>query len=130
MGNDARARQATTYVPLPGEGGWLTLEDDDLLQRILSLASDHVYDAELIGVVRSERHLFVRQEAARRIRDGERLRALASDRHVGQILTRRLRRDSDVAYLEQLARGSRHPEVCRAAEAQLLLQRPVSLREG
>ncbi len=108
-----------TYVPLPGEGGWLALLDDDLLHRIHSLEPDHSSDDDLIAVVCSDRHFYVRQEAAKRIREADRLKEFASDRHIGQILVRQMRRDGDVAYLEQIVRESRYLEVRRAAQAQL-----------
>jgi hypothetical protein len=109
--------------PLPGEDGWLLLADDELLFRIESLPAEHGHDDQLLEVVRSSRHFFVRQEAAKRIVDPERLKAFASDRHIGQILARQMRRESDVDYLEQLLRESRHLEVRNAASAQLRLLR-------
>ena len=108
-----------TYVPLQGDEGWLTLVDDELLFRIQSLAADHGHDDELVAVVRSERHFFVRQEAAKRIRDADRLKAFAADRHIGQILARQMRREADIAYLEHLLSESRHLEVRKAAQAQI-----------
>jgi hypothetical protein len=73
--------------------------------------------------VRSGRHFFIRQEAAKRVRDPERLKAFEGDRHIGQILARQMRRDSDVEYLERLVRESRHLEVRNAAAAQLEILR-------
>jgi len=107
--------------PTPGATGWLALSDDELIYRIESLALDHVRDADLVTVVRSNRHFFIRQEAAKKIRDTELLKAFASDRHIGQILARQMKRESDVEYLEGLLRESRHLEVRKAAEAQLRL---------
>jgi len=104
-----------------GEAGWLSLSDDELLFRIESLPADHASDAELVAVVQSGRHFFVRQEAAKRIRDPERLKAFAGDRHIGQILARQMRREADIDYLEQLLRESRHLEVRNAATVQLRL---------
>ena len=69
--------------------------------------------------MRSSRHFFIRQEAAKRIRDAERLKAFEGDRHIGQILVRQMRRESDVEYLERLLRESHHLEVRNAALAQL-----------
>jgi hypothetical protein len=112
-------REPTVAGPQRGETGWLTLADDDLVYRIESLPPDHAHDDDLIAVVQSRRHFFVRQEAAKRIRDAERLKAFAGDRHIGQILARQMRRDEDVDYLVQLLRESRHLEVRKAAEAQL-----------
>jgi hypothetical protein len=114
-------RAPTVAGPQPGETGWLAFADDDLIYRIESLPPDHAHDDDLIAVVQSRRHFFVRQEAAKRIRDAERLKAFASDRHIGQILARQMRREEDVDYLEQLLRESRHLEVRKAAEAQLRL---------
>ena len=91
--------------------------------RIESLPADHSHDVDLVAVVRSSRHFFVRQEAAKRIRDAERLKAFAGDRHIGQILVRQMRREADVEYLERLLRESRHLEVRNAALAQLGLLR-------
>ena len=124
MGHEGRdLREPTVAGPRPGDAGWLALADDDLIYRIESLPAYHVHDDDLIAVVQSRRHFFVRQEAAKRIRDAERLKAFAGDRHIGQILARQMRRDEDVDYLEQLLRESRHLEVRKAAEAQLRLLR-------
>jgi len=123
------ARHTTVAGPRPGDEGWLALSDDDLVFRIESLPSDHGDDDELLAIVRSARHFFVRQEAAKRIRDAERLKAFAGDRHIGQILARQMRRDADVDYLEQLLRESRHLEVRNAARAQLQLLKAVLGRE-
>ena len=98
---------------------WLALDDDDLLSKIETLPEQHDEDEELIAVIRSDRHFFVRQEAAKRLADHERLKEYREDRHIGQILARRLRRHEDVTYLEELIRSCRHLEVRRAAKAQL-----------
>jgi hypothetical protein len=121
VGDPRDLRQPTAAGPLPGDRGWLALSDDDLVFRIESLGADHGHDDDLVAVVRSSRHFFIRQEAAKRIRDAEQLKAFAGDRHIGQILARQMRRDSDVDYLEQLVRESRHLEVRNAAQAQLRL---------
>jgi hypothetical protein len=99
--------------------GWLALDDDELLFRIERLGPDHGDDDALMEVVRSARHFFVRQEAAKKIQDHRRLRAHSGDRHIGQILVRAMNRREDAAYLESLVRDSRHIEVKKAAEAQL-----------
>lgn len=99
--------------------GWLALDDDELLFRIERLGPDHGEDDALMDVVRSARHFFIRQEAAKKIRDHRRLRAHSGDRHIGQILVRAMTRREDAAYLESLVRDSRHIEVKKAAEAQL-----------
>jgi len=102
-----------------GAAGWLALSDDDLLFRIEALGPQHDSDAVLMEVVRSERHFFIRQEAAKRIRNSELLKGHSTDRHIGQILVRVMNRAEDVAYLERLVVESRHIEVRKAAEAQL-----------
>jgi hypothetical protein len=124
-------RRPHTVGPEPGDRGWLLLSDDELAYRIESLPASHSEDEQLLAVVRSNRHFFIRQEAAKRIRDAERLKAFASDRHIGQILARQMRREDDIAYLEQLLRESRHLEVRNAAQAQLrLLRAALSSRSG
>jgi len=122
-------RRPTTGGPLPDDTGWLVLSDDELLFRIESLGPDHIRDADLVAVVRSGRHFFVRQEAAKRIRDPERLKAFAADRHIGQILARKMRRDGDVEYLEHLLGQSRHLEVRNAARAQLRILKAALARK-
>jgi len=108
--------------PDPGRtGSWLVLDDDDLLFRIEGLREGHQEDERLLEVVRSARHFFVRQEAAKKLSDLRGLKAHAEDRHIGQILVRGLNRQEDVEYLEKLIRESRHLEVRKAAEAQLRL---------
>jgi len=97
--------------------------------RIESLPADHAHDDDLVAIVRSSRHFFIRQEAAKRIRDAERLKAFAADRHIGQILVRQMRRESDVEYLERLLQESRHLEVRNAATAQLGLLRDALRRK-
>jgi len=116
-------RQAPDLGPIPGDTGWLALPDDELVFRIESLGAHHAHDEDLLAVVRSNRHFFIRQEAAKRIRDADRLKAFASDRHIGQILARQMRRDSDIDYLEKLLKESRHLEVRNAARVQLRLLR-------
>jgi hypothetical protein len=99
--------------------GWLSLGDDDLLFRIEALPPDHEEDHTLLEVVRSTRHFFVRQEAAKKIRNPELLKEHSGDRHIGQILVRGMTRADDAKYLERLLHESRHIEVKKAAEAQL-----------
>ncbi len=79
--------------------------------------------------MRSSRHFFIRQEAAKRVRDPERLKAFEGDRHIGQILVRQMRRDTDIDYLERLVRESRHLEVRKAAVVQLDLLREALKRK-
>src|SRR5262245_51236871 len=123
-------RREVVLGPRPGDTGWLALTDDELVYRIESLPKDHDADDELVAVVQSSRHFFIRQEAAKRVCDPDRLKAFAEDRHIGQILARQMRRDEDVEYLEELLRESRHLEVRNAAAAQLkLLQGALKLKK-
>jgi hypothetical protein len=123
-------RQTQTVGPVPGSAGWLALDDDDLLFRIQSLPRDHRHDLDLLDVVCSSRHFFVRQEAAKRVQDREQLKAFAADRHIGQVLVRKMTRADDAGYLERLLRESRHLEVRKAASAQLGLLGEERAREG
>jgi hypothetical protein len=126
-----KRRAPWTPVPPGASGeGWLALSDDDLLYRIERLPADHGEDDRLMDVVRSTRHFFVRQEAAKRIRDSERLKDHSGDRHIGQILVRAMTRREDAAYLASLVRESRHVEVKKAAEAQLLMLLKAEDEEG
>lgn len=120
MDDDPRARAAASGVTLPPAGRWRILDDDDLLEGIQALPPDHEFDRVLMEIVRSDRHLFLRQEAARRLRDEQRLQEIRVDRRVGPILSRHLRRTSDREFLERLASGSRHPGVREAAASRLL----------
>ncbi len=101
------------------EESWLGLDDDELLHRIETLGSEEDEDDRLLEVVHSDRHFFIRQEAAKRIHDRTQLFAFEDDRHVGQILVRHLTRREDLTYLERLAIRSRHAEVRAAAQVQL-----------
>lgn len=113
-------RRGAALGSLLGTGGWLSLNDDDLLYEIEALADEpHGQDETLMEVVRSERHFFIRQEAAKKIRDPELLKTFAEDRHIGQILVRQMTRAADVAYLERVRDASRYIEVRKAASAQL-----------
>ncbi len=98
---------------------WLSLDDDALLHRIEAVGSEEDADDELLEVIASDRHFFVRQEAAKRVHDRRRLFVFEDDRHVGQILVRHLTRREDITYLERLAICSRHVEVRSAAQVQL-----------
>jgi uncharacterized coiled-coil protein SlyX len=120
--DEDRRRRPWTEGPEPSDGpaaAWLSLTDDELLFRIEALPADHAHDGTLLDVVRSTRHFFIRQEAAKKIRDRELLKDHSGDRHIGQILVRGMTRAEDVAYLERLVAESRHLEVRKAAEAQL-----------
>lgn len=99
----------------------LSLSDDELLFRVEALPADHDDDHQLLDVVKSDRHFFVRQEAAKRIRNAHLLRDHSGDRHIGQVLVRGMTRSEDKGYLEKLIAESRHLEVRKAAEAQLRL---------
>ena len=112
-------RQAWKPGPNDGASELLTLSDDELLFRIEALPANHDSDHPLLEVVGSDRHFFVRQEAAKRIRDAHLLRDHSGDRHIGQILVRGMTRSEDRAYLEKLVTESQHLEVRKAAEAQL-----------
>lgn len=133
LGGDEPIRLEWDEGPDPAapEESWLALDDDDLLQRVESLGAEEDADEPLLEVVGSHRHFFVRQEAAKRIRDRARLFAFEDDRHVGQILVRHLTRREDLTYLERLAARSRHVEVRQAAQVQLArVWRRVEAREG
>jgi hypothetical protein len=114
------------------EGGrssesWLALPDDELLLRIQASDAGKEAQDRLIAVVHSERHFFLRQEAAKRIRDLDLLLPFADDRHVGQVLVRRMTRNEDAAYLEGLMARTPFLEVKRAAAAQLTVLRETGL---
>jgi hypothetical protein len=120
-------RQGWSQGPREGDHDFLALSDDELLYRIEALPDGHAEDDGLLAVVRSNRHFFVRQEAAKKIRDAERLKDHAGDRHIGQVLVRAMTRQEDLAYLERLIAETRHLEVRKAAEAQL---RVILAQEG
>ncbi len=103
---------------LPGTS-WQSFDDDTLLAWLQSLPADHGMDGRLLEILSSDRHFYLRQAAAMSIRDPERLKEFAGDRHIGQILARRLSRAEDITYLSTLVQASRHLEVRRAAQAQL-----------
>ena len=109
--------------PVPGTEGWLSLNDDDLLYQVEAAVAGEETDQALLEVVRSERHFFIRQEAAKKISDPGLLRKHSDDRHIGQILVRTMTRVEDVIYLERLIRETRHLEVRKAAQAQLRIVR-------
>ncbi len=117
-----RRRPPHPLAPVVGSGGWLALKDDDLLYQIEALGdAPHDKDQALLEVLQSDRHFFIRQEAAKKIRDSELLKAFATDRHIGQILVRQMTRAADVAYLERMRDESRYLEVRKAADSQLRL---------
>ena len=97
----------------------LELSDDELLYWIEALPLGHERDRDLLEIVRSRRHFFIRQEAAKRIGEANLLKDHAGDRHIGQILVRGMRRAEDASYLVRLIAETEHLEVRKAAEAQL-----------
>lgn len=103
--------------------GWLALSDDELLYRIEAIQPSDATDPILMEVVRSGRHFFIRQEAAKKIKDHHLLKEQSGDRHIGQILVRSMTRADDIAYLEKIITETRHLEVRKAADAQLRLIR-------
>ncbi|HET7291898.1 MAG TPA: hypothetical protein VFM88_05715 [Vicinamibacteria bacterium] len=119
--DDPGRRRPWKEGPAAVEGGWLSLSDDELLYRIECLGEDHDQDESLLQVIDSDRHFFVRQEAAKKIRDVHLLKEHSGDRHIGQILVRGMTRNEDVDYLRKLLAESRHLEVRKAAEVQLRL---------
>lgn len=108
----------------------LGLSDDELLYWIEALPADHAADRDLLEIVRSRRHFFIRQEAAKRISDASLLKEHAGDRHIGQILVRGMRRAEDASYLQRLIAETRHLEVRKAAEVQLRLIQQTLAEQG
>jgi hypothetical protein len=126
----SKRRRPWVEGPDPDAQGWLALNDDDLLFRVEALPADHGEDSHLLEVVCSHRHFFIRQEAAKKVRDASRLREHSGDRHIGQILVRGLTRREDIEYLERLVAESRHLEVRKAADEQLRqLRRRLGIAE-
>ena len=123
-------RQAWHHGPEPEQAqaqSWLGLTDDDLLFRIESLGPGDDEDRSLLEVVGSNRHFFIRQEAAKKVRNVRLLRDHSGDRHIGQILVRGMTRTEDIDYLRRILAESRHLEVRKAAEVQL---RALTARES
>lgn len=112
-------RLSWSEAPESGASGWRVLEDEALLGRIESTPAGSAADPFLLEVVASQRHFFIRQQAAKKISEPELLKRHSDDRHIGQILARVMTRREDVAYLERLASHTRHLEVRNAALAQL-----------
>jgi hypothetical protein len=123
VNDEARPGRRQEWAEGPSRGvtgaSWLGLSDDELLFKIEALEPRHGMDEYLVKIVQSDRHFFIRQEAAKKIRDPELLKAHSGDRHIGQILVRGMTRNEDFVYLEKLVTESRHLEVRKAAEAQL-----------
>lgn len=118
---DVQRRRAWREGPEASGNSWLALSDDELLYRIESLDDADEEDAALMNVIESDRHFFIRQEAAKKIRDVHLLKGHSGDRHIGQILVRGMNRQEDADYLRKLLAESRHLEVRKAAEVQLRL---------
>lgn len=121
--HDPGRRKTWRRGPDESRDGWLSLSDDELLYRIELLDAGHGDDERLMQVIESDRHFFVRQEAAKKVGDKTLLRQHSGDRHIGQILVRGMTRSEDEAYLEHILAESRHLEVRKAARAQLALIR-------
>ncbi len=119
--DDPQRRRPWREGPQPARDSWLALSDDELLYRIESLEDVHDADLALAQVIDSDRHFFIRQEAAKKIRDVQLLKQHSGDRHIGQILVRGMTRQEDIDYLRKLLAESRHLEVRKAAEVQLRL---------
>jgi hypothetical protein len=122
-GQDHLSERRQPWTPVlhttsPGTS-WQSFDDDALLAWLQSLPADHTMDRQLLEILGSDRHFYLRQTAAMSMRDPERLKEFAGDRHIGQILARRLSRTEDIGYLSALIQASRHLEVRRAAQAQL-----------
>jgi hypothetical protein len=103
------------------EGEWLGLTDEELIHRIEGLGRQHGLDAQLMDVVASDRHFFVRQVAAKKIEDHKLLHEHWADCDIGQALVRGASRSEDVIYLERLAEQTRFDDVRKVAETQLKL---------
>jgi hypothetical protein len=114
-----RRRPTLGSVPDADDGAWLRLSDEELLHRIEQLPNQHLEDHRLLEIVRSSRHFFIRQMAAKRLQSHESLKGHAHDRHVGQILARMMTREEDVAYLERLRDETKYLDVRNAADASL-----------
>jgi hypothetical protein len=98
---------------------WLSLDDDALLHRIETLGPGEDEDDRLVEIVASERHFFIRQEAAKRVKERRRLFPFEDDRYIGQVFVRHLSRREDISYLERISMLSHHVEVRQAAQVQL-----------
>jgi hypothetical protein len=122
-GSDAQDPTRRPWREGPEENGpaesWLARSDDELLHNIETIGSQHDADDKLLEVVASDRHFFIRQEAAKRVRRKKLLFPYEDDRHIGQILVRHLNRREDLTYLERLVTRSKHGEVRKAAQVQL-----------
>lgn len=101
------------------QDSWNGLDDSSLLGWLHSLPANHDRDADLLEIVGSRRHLYVRQVAAVAVCNPDHLLAFLRNRELGPVLTRQLSRVEDVAYLADLVQSSRHPEVRRVAKLQL-----------
>jgi hypothetical protein len=118
---DLQRRRPWREGPEVSRDSWLSLSDDELLYRIESLEDGDDEDEALMNVIGSDRHFFIRQEAAKKIRNVHLLKDHSGDRHIGQILVRGMNRQEDADYLRKVLAESRHLEVRKAAEVQLRL---------
>jgi len=123
---DPSQRQAWTDGPggdAPGDDAppdsWLFLDDDALLQRIASLDSAADEDEHLLEIVTSHRHFFVRQEAAKRVKDGGASTPSRTTGTSGRSSFATCPRREDLTYLERISMLSRHVEIRQAAQVQL-----------
>ena len=114
----ARVERRNAGPSLPRDS-WQGCDDSTLLAWLHSLPEDHDRDAEILEIVGSQRHLYVRQAAALAVSNPDHLLAYLRNREVGPVLTRRLSRVEDLAYLADLVQSSRHSEVRRLACTQL-----------
>lgn len=114
----ARVDRRQAAVNMPADS-WQGCDDSTLLAWLHSLPAHHDRDAEILEIVGSQRHLYVRQAAAVAVSNPDHLLAFLRNRDMEPLLSRRLSRVEDLAYLADLAQSSRHPEVRRQAGAQL-----------
>lgn len=94
-------------------------DDCTLLGWLHALPRDHGCDEVLLEIVASDRHLYVRQAAALAMSDSERLVKYLRHHQMLPILTRKLSRVEDLAYLADLVQTSRNPQVRQRAQSQL-----------
>jgi len=114
----ARVERRNASPSLPHDS-WQGCDDSTLLAWLLSLPGNHDRDTEILEIVGSSRHLYVRQAAALAVSNPDHLLSYLRNAEVGPVLTRRLSRVEDLAYLADLVQSSQHSEVRRLASAQL-----------
>jgi hypothetical protein len=113
-----RRKASGETVVIPADA-WQGCDDSTLLAWLHSLPAGHGRDADVLDIVASPRHLYVRQAAAVAVSDPDHLLNFLRNRQMGPVLTRQLSRVEDLAYLADLVQSSRHPEVRRLACAHL-----------